>query len=348
VAALVVGNPLTGILNLLGILLFLLDGTVRNPDVYASHRYADDRLRIALPTSHHEGTLYILPSSGLGIDAVWSPKVTNEHIEADGEMMNLFQHMRSERWSLADPLERLRATLAQYQQQVIISSAQIQRLALWIYLDKSTGGLSSRRIECQRAANVHLIGRDLMYALCHAEYLVFMGRTCLTQAMQAKVGNLRLMSRSGASLDGSEQPKVVGFKSGFEGYKEAVEYIYATFNTEVDQSALKFEGTSSPSYSTALSKKPSSIDEYVAELWDASCAHSESLFTALYIFTTVWFIELGNINGFHIFPLRCRTRDGDLVSQQIVWRQAWYSVITAQLIAASSTMFGLFVLGFLR
>ncbi|MCJ1366036.1 hypothetical protein MMC16_005161 [Acarospora aff. strigata] len=348
VAALTVGDPLVGVLNLLGVLLFLLDGTARNPYVDTPHRYADDRLRIALPTSHHEGMLYLLPSSGVGIDAVWSPKVANEHLEADGEMMVLFQHMRSGRWSLSEPLERMRISLARYQQRVIISSSQIQNLASWIYLDKTTRNLSVRRIQCQRVPDVHLIGRDLMYTLCHAEYLVFMGRTRLPRDLQVKLGKLRFLSRSGASPPGTEEIRTVGFTPGFDGYKEAVEYVYAIFDTEVDPLALSFEGTSPPSYSAALSKEPSNIDEYVAELWDASCRHSESLFTALYFFTTVWFMELGNVNGFHIFPLRCRTQDGDLVSQQIVWRQVWYSGLTAQLIAASPAAFGLFVLGYLQ
>lgn len=134
----------------------------------------------------------------------------------------------------------------------------------------------------ERAPGVHLI-----YALCHAEYLVFMGQARLPRYLQIKLGTVRLMSRSGASAADSEDTKTVGFRAGFEGYKEAVEYVYAIFDIEVDESALNFKGTSPPGYSITLSKKPSSIDEYVAELWDASCQHSESLFTALYMFTSL-------------------------------------------------------------
>ncbi len=102
IATLAVGDPLVGILNLLGLLLFLLDGPARNPYVNAAHRHADDRLRIALPNSHHEGTIYVVPSSPRGVDAVWTPKIANEHLEADSKVMPLFQHIRSERWSLND------------------------------------------------------------------------------------------------------------------------------------------------------------------------------------------------------------------------------------------------------
>ena len=346
-ASIAVGEQITGIFGLAGLLLFLLDGTANNPYVHTSHRYADDRLRIALPTSHHEGTVYVLPSRGVGIDAVWSPKVKNEHLAADNEIMVLFQHMRSGRWAVSEPLERLRKTLVLYQERVLLSTPQIERLAAWIYCDRTDGDENLRKIECQRAGDTHLIGRDLVFTLCHAEYLVFMAQARLPSAVRAKLGTLRLMSRSGAGNDSGES-KAVGFRGGLAGYKEAVEHVYAMFDSEVDESALNFGGTEPPAYSTALSKRPVSIEEYVAELWDMSCQHTESTFTALYFFTTVWFMELGNVGGFHIFPLRCRSRDGDLVSQQIAWRQAWYSALTAQLVTASPILFGLFVLGYLQ
>ncbi|KAI9651882.1 MAG: hypothetical protein M1829_002118 [Trizodia sp. TS-e1964] len=347
-AALAVGDYISGVLNLLSAVLFLLEGTGRNPYGSTAHRHADSSLRIALPTSHHEGTLYVLPGSGFGIDAIWSPKVAAEHAEADSEMMALFRHMRSGRWALSEPLERLRSTLAHYQQRVVISSAQVVDLASWIYLDRTPSNAWVREIACQRAAGVHLIGRDLMYALCHAEYLVFMGQARLPRHLQEKLGTVRLMNRSGAGAGEREDVKTVGFKAGVEGYREAVEYVYAIFDTDVDAAALSFAGTTAPLYSVALGKRPAGIEEYVAELWDVSCAHSESVFTALYMFTTVWFVELGNVNGFHIFPLRCRSRDGDLVSQQIMWRQVWFSALIAQLVATSPAMFGLFVLGYVQ
>ena len=347
VAAILVGDPFDGILTIAGLLVFLFDGVPNNPYVRAEHRYADDRLRIALPTSHHEGTIYVLPSKGVGIDAVWSPKVVNEYIQADHEIMTLFQHIRSGRWAVSEPLERLRKTLAMYQERVVISVPQLERLAAWIYCDKTTGEETLREFECARATDTHLIGRDLMYALCHAEYLVFMGQGRLPAAITQKLGTLRLLSRSGAGRDGDDVP-TVGFAGGFEGYRAAVEHVYAIFNLEVDPLAVMFDGTDPPRYSAALSRTPSDINDYVTSLWDTSCEHTESTFSALYFFCTVWFMEIGSANGFHIFPLRCRTREGDLVSQQIAWRQAWYAGVISQLVSAFPSLFGLYVLGYLR
>ena len=348
-AAFYIGSFLDGILALAGLLLFVLDGTANNPYVKAQHRYADDRLRIPLPTGHHEGTVYILPSQGRGIDAVWSPKISDEHIAADHEIMTLFSHIRSGRWVANEPLERLRRTLASYHERVVVSIPQLELLASWIYCQDSPEVRPVRTIQCDRAADVHLIGRDLMYALCHAEYLVFMGQGRLSAATRARLGTLRLMSNSGAGNEGLLDGSTVGFfRTGIDGYKEAVDHVYAMFNIEADERAIDFSTVEVPKYSSALSMSPDSIDQYVSELWDLSCKHSESTFTALYYFTTIWFMEVGNVNGFHIFPLRCRTRDGDLVSQQIAWRQAWYSGLTAQLITASPLLFALFTMGFLQ
>ncbi|KAK4206172.1 hypothetical protein QBC37DRAFT_357225 [Rhypophila decipiens] len=343
-----------GILNLLGLVIFVqgLGGSPRNPYTRSSHWYTDSSLRIALPTSHHEGTMYILPGPGTGIDAVWSPKIRTEHTEADAEIMTLFSHLRADRWVPSEPLERLRTTLAAYQARVRISAEQAERLAAWIYLDKDHAESASlRRIECLRAPGMHLIGRDLMFALCHAEYLVFMSAGRLRPETMAKFGSLRLIRRSGAG--GSAARETVGYgRPGLEGYREAVEHVYAMFGLPVDRAAVEFGDSdllppkSSFALSTGGSSPAKTIEEYVGQLWDLSTKHSESTFSALYFFTTVWAMEVGNIGGFHFFPLRVRNRDGDVITQLVMWRQAWWVACLSQLVAVSPTMFGLFVAGF--
>jgi len=44
-------------------------------------------LRVVLPTTEQEGTVYLLLYKGQGFDSVWSPKVQNESIEADEQAM---------------------------------------------------------------------------------------------------------------------------------------------------------------------------------------------------------------------------------------------------------------------
>ncbi|KAI1750410.1 hypothetical protein F4782DRAFT_250537 [Xylaria castorea] len=341
------GSPTTtrATLNIAALVIFSFEGVPRHPYNDTTHSYSDEVLRIVLPTSHHEGTVYQLPSANSGFDAIWSPKIANEHLEADNEIMVLFQHMRSGRWMPNEPLERLRKTMARFRQRVVLSPAHAQLLADWIYVDRSRLNEKVRSISCARAPGVHLIGRDLMYALCHAEYLVFMSQQALDEETRSKLGRLRLGSRTGASVEKGPD-HTIGYLPGLEGYREAAEYVYSIFDIPVEEQALNFSHPP-PSFSIALHKSPASINEYASELWELSKEHCESTFTALYFFTTVWFMELGNVDGFHIFPLRCRITDGDLVSQEMMWRQIWYSSCVTQMAAISSILLGAFVVGVL-
>jgi len=184
-----------------------------------------------------------------------------------------------------------------------------------------------------------------MFTLCHAEYIVFMEQGRLSADMRSKMGMLRLMRRSGAHSFQAEQSETVGYLPGYEGYKAAVEHVYAMFNLPADQSALDLSSSMPPKFSKALSKSPSDITEYVAELWNTSTKYSESTFSALYFFTTVWSMEVGNVNGFHLFPLRCSSRQGDNVVQQIAWRQALWAACISQLVSISPLVFSAFVTG---
>jgi hypothetical protein len=187
------GNVVQGVMNVIGLLIFLFKGTKNNPYTKAPHRYQGDMLRIILPTSHHEGTVYILPSLNHGFDAVWSPKIENENISADHQAMQLFRSLRSHTtWSLKEPLERIRLIVSEYQERVVLGVQELENLAAWLYLEPDS---EIRRMRCSRATETHLIGRDLMYALCHAESLVFMGQGKISPALQAKIGMLRLMVR---------------------------------------------------------------------------------------------------------------------------------------------------------
>ncbi|KAJ2906358.1 hypothetical protein MKZ38_002074 [Zalerion maritima] len=346
--AIATGQAATGILNLAGLAVFILDGvpkhTYFSPSV--AHRYCEDTLRIVLPTTHHEGTTYVLPSRNRGMDATWSSKIAAEHAEADGEIMVLFSKMRAQEWEPSEVLKRLRSTMAAYRERVAsLSVGQAERLARWIYADG--GDMRTRAIECARAPGVHLIGRDLMFALCIAEYLVFISQGRLSRGIREQIGKLRLMRRSGAG-DGEGQEDragTIGYLPGIEGYKEAVEHVYSIFDIPVERAAVEFT-VQPPAHSFALKKAPAGIEEYVGDLWDLATHHSESTFSALYFFTTVWFMEMGNVNGFHIFPLRVSSRDGDVQSRMVIWRQAWFAACVGQLLSVSWIGFGGFVSGY--
>ena len=55
------------------------------------------------------------------------------------------------------------------------------------------------------------------------------------------------MSRSsGAGVVGDNEINTIGYKPGFDGYREAVECVYLVFGEDLDESTLNFQGTDPP------------------------------------------------------------------------------------------------------
>ncbi|KAK0702654.1 hypothetical protein B0H67DRAFT_390294 [Lasiosphaeris hirsuta] len=71
------------LLNIVGVILFIVGAGGSNKYATAPHAYTRDTLRVVLQTDHKEGTVYVLPAKGRGFDAVWSPKIEAEHCKAD-------------------------------------------------------------------------------------------------------------------------------------------------------------------------------------------------------------------------------------------------------------------------
>lgn len=326
------GTVLGGSLNIAALVLFLKAGLPHNRYHLSPHKLEGDQLRIALPTSHVEGTVYVLPSRNAHFQAHWSPKIEAEHFQTDSEIMTLFNLMRSGTFSLSEPLRRLRTTLSAYNERVILTDQQVNDLAEWLLLESSST-IARKNHKAKRPPNVHLIGRDLMYALAHAEYLVFIRKNALHTSLRNRLGVLRDVKRSGG-LDPSQSTPTVGYEGGFAGYQEAVRHIYALFNETIDPAALHPPEIPLPA-SRALGYRPSTTEEYVGSLWTLSLEHSESTFSALYMFCCIWFTEVGNIGGFHIFPFTSYSHQGDRTAWQMIWRQGWYECLLAQSIAYS-------------
>jgi hypothetical protein len=109
--------------------------------------------------------------------------------------------------------------MSRFKERVVLLPEHAWKLAAWIYADPNGTTTSFRSIVAARAPGAHLIGRDLMFALCHAENLVFMSQSSLDEGTRKKLGRLRLVRRSGASIqkDGDESDHTTGFRQGLEG-----------------------------------------------------------------------------------------------------------------------------------
>jgi hypothetical protein len=134
-----------------------------------------------------------------------------------------------------------------------------------------------------------------------------------------------------------------------DGYQETVRYVYRLFGQPLDATALH-PTSPVPKTSSVLNPCPDTIEAYTAQLWDHCITREESTFAALYSFTIYWVNDVGaySEHGWHQFPLRARDRTGDLVSWNMVWRQAWYGAVIAQLTSMSPIILSAFVAGILQ
>lgn len=114
----------------------------------------------------------------------------------------------------------------------------------------------------------------------------------LSPETRSKLGTLRLTTRSGAAVQSAgEKMEAVGYaNTGYAGYRDAVEHVYAIFGyspSKIDGLVLEFRGVQPPRFSHALDGSPDTIDEYVAELRDMACRHSEPTFSGCSDFPVV-------------------------------------------------------------
>jgi hypothetical protein len=93
----------------------------------------------------------------------------------------------------------------------------------------------------------------------------------------------------------------------------------------------------------------SSFEDYAEKLWDKCWAECPSTFGALYLWTTVWYIDIGNI-GFHTTPLVPRGGTGGWLDNEpdyattwrIPWRGLWHATVRCQVVVLLPTLIGSF------
>jgi hypothetical protein len=332
------GQYTIGLLTIVGVILFIVGAAGDNKYAAAPHLYTSDTLRVMLHTRHKEGTSYILPSRTRGFDAVWGPKIENENKAID-EAVEKFDAEGGHAKGKTIPLSKV---LVAFNAATELSTDDVNNLAGWLYEPENHPAMC--QLACNRAPGIHLISFSVALALCHAEYLVFMKNGVIDKELATKTGTLR--SARGSGLDLGKREKQVGSRLGLEGYQDVVRYVYRLLGEPVDEKAL-WPTSQCPNKSVVLDPCPDTIEEYVAQLWDKCFAMEDSTFEALSVFGTYYLADIGNDpeNGFHMFPLRVKDREGDIVTWHIIWRQAWYGAVISQLTSMTPIIFSAFIAG---
>lgn len=327
------------LLNIVGVVLFIVGAGGSNRYTTAPHTYTRDTLRVILQTDHKEGTIYVLPTRERGFDAVWSPKIESEHAKIDAAVADWRAKGGFDQATLID----VYPFIAAFHSSTQLDKDDVISLADWLHDPAAHPAMST--IRCNRAPGIHLLSTSVMLSLRCAEYLVFMRRGQLRPDQAPYLGRIRSPRWTGADIP--KDVAQIGSRPGLEGYQDAVRYIYQLFSQPVDESALRPDARP-PKTSIVLAECPGTIEEYVAKLWDYCMTRGESTFAAMYAFCHYWMADIGSGHGWHSFPFRAVDREGDLVSWHIIWRQAWYLAIIAQLTSMSPIIFSAFLAGILQ
>ncbi|KID81154.1 hypothetical protein MGU_11466 [Metarhizium guizhouense ARSEF 977] len=390
-----------GLLSIVSVVVFMTGAAGPNPYAEAPHKYRAQSLRVALKTDHREGTTYVLPCKDRGFDAVWGPKIAAEHREIDAahaESPNTGQVNNNSKQS---SLKNLRQVLSAFNSATELSPEEVKNIASWLYDTAKFGrenkyldmagvseGKENRRmwsIACRRKQQdlkedtkpfkTHLVGYSAMYALWHAEYLVFMHSKVVEETYFPLFAYLRNPRGSGLALDTNlDQIGVIrqGY-SNFEAFEEAVRYVYALFGLvgkedvddflrhgctkiqlpevsvivdQMEMEKIKNEYDAVTDYK----KKKDQLQCYIGRIWEKCIMKEESTFAALFAFSVYWTDDIGmDVNkGWHGFPLESIDRKGDLFSWFTVWRQAWYMAVISEFLHVLPIVTSAFISGVLQ
>lgn len=267
---------------------------------------------------------------------------------------------------------------------------RVQHLAHWLYMVRKPGvstppelppvSYHHEKQPTAQGASQHdfsLIGRDILLALLVWEHLVFDRRwqlkcgQCQNNPPCNKCQNLREMvwrlrepkftgsEATTMNLDNQNKAKgSTGRVRPFEGLREAAAEVHGILTRQPPTSSpidLTLDGFTPGLPRESIVKEvptTSGLVEYAGKLWEKCWEVYPSTFGALYLWTTVWYIDIGN-RGFHTTPLLPYPEDTFnlwldyipryLTSWRIRWRFIWQRSILCQLIIMLPTLISVFI-----
>jgi hypothetical protein len=296
---------------------------------YRNHNF----IRVLLPTSHEAGTLYMSPPDGVGIQAVWSYVWPNQIHTSNTLFLSAFAKFRAGLSDRSQLLLALRETATAFVRSTDLDDEHTTNLARWLLLVPFRDEADKAPME---------IARETFFYLFHAEFYLFVNRDRIPAELRKLMCKWRNIGTSGAN-DIGDGP-CHGSTGGAEGLREVLTQVALLFGRTpqlglLDKSPTK--KSSLPNYD------PSSPEGYAGQLWTYCAQGSESVFAALYVFCEVWVAEMGISKDVCLFGIRAQSKEGDEIMHKIMWRQAWYSAVVAQLIASAPATAGALVRGVL-
>jgi len=136
-------------------------------------------------------------------------------------------------------------------------------------------------------------------------------------------------------------------QKGLHGFCAAVKRVYKIFGEDIVGETFIHEnfirGQHPPEKSVAFKETPGTMESYIEKLWDACYAVDPSTFGALYLWSSVWYMEMGNGNGYHITPFQPKLEHYYPSNWLMGWRDIWFIAVLSQLLSMLPTILSYFL-----
>lgn len=237
-----------------------------------------------------------------------------------------FEPMDRQEWSLRACTASVNVIVTTLMKHTEHDRRSIRNLASWLYGHGAKPNVALPMLPRTNGVlrpNYTLLGRDVVLALLLWEHLVFERRWQLDDQLRDHVWLLREQKYSGAGLndspngntamDGITTAKGDPATSGsLNGFLEAVSQVYrilATANTDLSSrqpseviNCIRYLDSDNskiplPAFVVSTLNPVQSVQGYTEGLWKACWAEYPSTFRALYLWTTVWYIDMGNVGS---------------------------------------------------
>lgn len=330
-------------------------------DAEVPHKSRLDDIRIPLLAHVDQCIVYILPTRQSKFDVRFTSRIDAEYevLDSNRSMLEPLD-LDLKEWSLESCRNAMRKTIRSHIRKIIPghSADALNHLAKKLYNKEGPAlqdnnmihgeNKSSDAIEAEYnarlALNSSLIGRDIVMALLHWESLIFEWRNKLEQPLRESTWLLR---RPTYSTD--IQPELIhsqvtlGSEGGLEGLKSACQQVYDILSPGGEWTLPQ---TSTPKKSVVFDQQClasfKSLENYAETLWRKCWDTDPSTFGALYLWTTVWYLDMGNDQGIQSTPLLPkRNVPNDLTyttNWRMRWRHTWHTAVVCQLVVIFPTI----------
>ncbi|KAH8672896.1 hypothetical protein BGZ60DRAFT_514475 [Tricladium varicosporioides] len=370
-----------GMLNITAGLLFIHALVCGDAHVNHRHHFRLDELRVPAISPFTTGQVLVLPSASHGLDVKYSLTLKTEQDEIDKYRTFLEpREFGNEEWCLKRCRAAIFSLMFARVREVKFKDQdyELRSLARWLYFpgDALTLPQMGGSRNYKPMDGMSYLGRDVAAALLFWEMLVYYHRFSLRADKPVSLGDRvwenpqQDVSKLRKAAYGGYGPRPIGDlpntvgdpgtnpnnTDGLRAFEAAVEHLFKVLKQQSLRAHLNLPLQLYPPHvslprSSVLERKgdptPRNVDDYVGWVWNRCFMVEPSTFGALYLWCSVWYLDIGNTPvpaegpglGIHISPLQpCNGDVSYEVEWRMTWRHMWVTSVICQLVILISTV----------